>query len=78
MAQKEFSELQKWMVSFWSALLFLLIASPFMFKLTGRLFSELGLETEVGGCPNLTGLLIHAVVFAVLVRLMMLVPVPDY
>jgi len=70
------SELSKWMISFWSALLFLLIASPFMFKLTGGLFKSLGLKTQRNGCPNWIGLLIHAVVFALLIRLMMMIPLP--
>lgn len=74
--QKPLNESQKWMISLWSALLFLLIASPFMFKATGWIFSEVGLQTQQGGCPNWWGLIIHAVVFAVLIRVLMLIPLP--
>lgn len=70
------TETHKWIISLWSALLFLLIASPFMFKLTGSLFSLVGLETQQDGCPNLVGLCIHAFVFFLLTRLMMVVPLP--
>lgn len=73
---KSLNEANKWIISLWSALLFLLIASPFMFKLTGTLFSKLGLKTEQNGCPNWWGLVIHTVVFAVLVRVMMVVHLP--
>ena len=73
--KKPISEANKWMISLWSGLLFFLIASPFMFKLTGRLLSLAGLQIEKDGCPNLIGVGIHAVVFAILVRLMMLIPV---
>ena len=73
---KEISETQKWMVSFWSGLLFLLIASPFMYKLTGSLFSMLNINIESDGCPNYVGLIIHALVFVLLVRLMMYIPMP--
>lgn len=66
----------KLLISLWSALLFIAIAAPFTFKLTGQLFSKLGLKTQTGGCPNMWGLLIHTVVFAVLVWVMMLIPLP--
>jgi hypothetical protein len=72
--KKPISEANKWMISLWSGLLFFLIASPFMFKLTGGIFSSAGLQIEKDGCPNLIGVGIHAVVFAILVRLMMLIP----
>ena len=73
--KKPISEANKWIISLWSGLLFFLIAAPFMFKLTGSIFSSVGLQIEKDGCPNLIGVGIHAVVFAVLVRIMMLIPV---
>jgi len=72
--KKPISEANKWMISLWSGLLFFVIASPFMFKLTGDIFSSAGLKIEKDGCANLLGVGIHAVVFAILVRLMMLIP----
>jgi hypothetical protein len=74
--KKPLGEGQKWMISLWSALLFLIIASPFMFKNTGWFFSKVGLKTQQGGCPNWWGLIIHAIVFALLIRVMMLIPLP--
>lgn len=73
---KPLNEVQKWMISLWSALLFLFIASPFMFKITGRLLSNIGIIIEKNGCPNLLGMIIHTLVFAVLIRVMMLIPLP--
>lgn len=75
LCKKPISEANKWMISLWSGLLFFLIASPFMFKLTGGIFSSAGLQIEKNGCPNLLGVGIHALVFTILVRLMMLIPV---
>jgi hypothetical protein len=75
LCKKPISEANKWMISLWSGLLFFLIASPFMFKLTGGIFSSAGLQIEKNGCPNLLGVGIHAIVFTILVRLMMLIPV---
>lgn len=73
--KKPISETNKLMISLWSGLLFFIIAAPFMFKLTGGILSSAGLEIEKDGCPNLLGVGIHAVVFAILVRLMMLISV---
>ena len=72
------SESQKWVISLYTALLFLLIASPFMYRLTGGLTSSLGFESSNDGCPNLVGLVLHAVVFLVLVRVIMLLPLPGH
>jgi hypothetical protein len=73
--KKSISESNKWIISLWSGLLFFLIASPFMFKLTGGIFSSAGLKIQKDGCPNLLGVGIHALVFTILVRLIMIIPV---
>lgn len=65
---------QKWVVSLYCLILFLLIASPFMYKLTNSLTSLVGWETSENGCPNLGGLVLHAIVFGLLIRLLMLIP----
>ena len=68
------SNSQKWLVSFYTALLFLLIASPFMYRVTESLTNLMGLNTSNDGCPNMYGLLLHGLVFFLLVRLLMLIP----
>lgn len=73
--KKSISEANKWMISLWSGLLFFVIAAPFMFKLTGGIFSLVDLKIENDGCPNLLGIGIHSLVFAILVRVMMLIPI---
>jgi hypothetical protein len=71
---KELTEADKWSISFFSALLFILISSPFMFKLTGYIFSAIGLTIQDDGCPNCAGIIIHGIVFAILIKLSMLIP----
>uniref|UniRef100_A0A6C0D2B9 Uncharacterized protein n=1 Tax=viral metagenome TaxID=1070528 RepID=A0A6C0D2B9_9ZZZZ len=68
------SEGQKWVIGLYCALLFLLIASPFMYRLTNRITEMVGLETSYNGCPNMYGLVLHAIVFLLLVRVLMLIP----
>jgi len=71
------SEWQKWVISLWMALIFIIIASPFTFQLTNAVFSPIGLPTvNSNGMPTVSGLIIHAIVFGLLTRLVMLVPMP--
>lgn len=65
---------QKWVISAVSAAIFLLIGSPFMYDLTQRYIAQpLGLKfITAGGAVTITGLLVHALVFFLIVRLMMM------
>jgi len=70
--RKPYTDRDKWIVSIISGILFLIIASPYMYTLTDALFSTFGINTiKSSGAPNLTGLLIHTVAFVLIVRLLM-------
>lgn len=66
----------KWVISLWSGLVFLIIASSIMYRITGSVFGIFGLKIQNNGCPNWIGLLIHSVVFIILIRVMMEIPIP--
>jgi len=70
----DLNEKQKWIVGLYLALLFLLISSPFMYKITGSITHKLGWTTSTNGHPNASGLILHTVVFLLLVRVIMLIP----
>lgn len=70
----ELTEGEKWIISVWSAIMFVILSSPAAFKLTGKLTDKAGWKTSEDGCPNWWGIALHAVVFMVLVRLSMLIP----
>ena len=53
-------------------LLFILISSPCMYKITGKTTSLVNWETSSNGCPNLMGLLLHTIVFLVLVSVIIM------
>ena len=55
-----------------SAVLFLVIASPLMYKLVQAIFGFL-FTVAVDGCPTVAGLVLHSVVFGVLVYVLMVV-----
>ena len=69
---KHYTSKDKWIVSIISGLLFLLVASPFLFSLVNDLTKHLGLVVaSPSGCPTTAGLVLHAIVFTLIVRLMM-------
>lgn len=67
-----FSEEDKWRVSILAGLVFLLISSPLMYKITGSLGDCLNLDiSNSKGCPTTLGLLLHTVVYVVITKLLM-------
>jgi len=58
-------------ISVLSALIFLLVASPFMYKLTSSVF---GSSIASRGCPTLTGLFLHTAVFGLIIFGTMFIP----
>jgi hypothetical protein len=63
------SSSMKWQITFFSALIFLLVIHPFTYKLTQKLFGGiLGRIAESNGCPTTRGLALHTLVYILLVR----------
>ena len=62
------SSSQKWQITLFSALIFLLIVNPFTYKLTNSLFKGLLGPISVNGCPTFVGLVLHTIVYILLVR----------
>ena len=59
----------QWKISIFSALVFFIVASPFLFRLVDALTSPLGVHVvDINGAPTYLGLLIHALVFMLIVR----------
>jgi hypothetical protein len=69
---KPYTSKDKWIVSLIGGLLFLLIASPFLYEAVDSLTSSFGLKiADRDGCPNLAGVILHTGIFIVVVRLLM-------
>lgn len=69
---KPYTNRDKWIVAVLFGILFFILASPYMFKLTNSLVSTVGLyTTNVGGLPSLFGLIVHMIIFILMVRLLM-------
>jgi hypothetical protein len=66
------SSTSKWLISAMSGLIFFIVASPFLFNLTQRFIAKpLGLAFIDSQGPTYLGIAVHAVVFFLIVRLMM-------
>ena len=57
------------MCSLYVAILFLVISAPITYKFTNSLLKKVCVLANKNGCPTVCGLLIHAVVFMLLLRL---------
>jgi hypothetical protein len=59
----------KWKISFFSALIFLLVVHPMTYRITQKLFGGiLGRISDTNGCPTGIGLILHTIVYILLVR----------
>jgi hypothetical protein len=63
------SSSMKWQITFFSALIFILVIHPFTYQITQKLFGGiLGKISESNGCPTTRGLALHTIVYILLVR----------
>ena len=58
-----------------AAVLFLVVASPFMYNFVNMILGAI-VPVAVNGCPTLAGLILHTIVFGLLVFLLMKLQTP--
>tara|TARA_A200000113_G_C8764717_1_gene322286 strand:- start:194 stop:430 length:237 start_codon:yes stop_codon:yes gene_type:complete len=66
-----FENFQKWKYTLMTTVLFLLIANPYTYTLVNKLLGKIVKIAGPTGCPTSSGLLVHALVFTLLLRLLM-------
>ena len=59
---------QKWQISLFSGLIFLLVVNPYTYNLTNSLLGGIIGPIARNGCPTMVGLILHTVVYVLLVR----------
>ena len=63
------SSYTKWVISIFSAFIFILVIHPYTYLFTQKVFGGLlGKIAETNGCPTTRGLLLHTFVYILLVR----------
>ena len=65
------TEMDKARYSFYSALVFLILASPPVYKLVDQLLGSIVRIANPAGCATTVGLFVHAIVFGLIVFGMM-------
>ena len=60
---------EKWLCALGVTILFLVVSMPATYKLTNMLFKGVCVLASKNGCPTMCGILVHALVFLLLVRL---------
>ena len=58
-----------------AAVLFLVVASPFMYNFVNMILGSI-VPVAVNGCPTLAGLILHTIVFGLLVYVLMMLQTP--
>ena len=61
---------QKWKISFFSVLIFLLVVNPYTYKLVQKVLGPIigKIADPSTGCPTTLGLFVHTVVYLLIVR----------
>jgi hypothetical protein len=66
------SNMDKWIIAGIIGVLFILLASSWAFMASNFVFSKLGMPTVTKhGRPTIIGLVLHAIIFVIIVRLLM-------
>lgn len=68
---KYYNSLDKWRYSIYSAVVFLIISSPYTYTLVNKLLGKFVKISAPNGCPTSMGIFVHTIVFALIVRGMM-------
>ena len=71
---------KKWMISFISAVVFVIVSTPQTFKFTNDIFEKYFCIKTIDAFekPTWSGILLHGLVFMIITRLLMNYPVDDY
>jgi hypothetical protein len=70
--KKSISIEKKIKISFYSAMIFFFISSPFLYQFVQKTFGEYVTVADQTGCPTNQGLLLHTAVFFTIIFLSML------
>ena len=65
------SSSEKWKISLFSLVIFLIVVNPLTYSLTNRLLKPLVGPLVTNGCPTTLGIFIHSLVYFLLVRFSM-------
>lgn len=65
------SSLEKWKISLFSLVIFVIVVNPITYSFTNRMLKPLVGPLVLNGCPTALGIFIHSLVYFLLVRFSM-------
>ena len=68
---QETNNMDKWRYTLYIAVLFLLIINPLTYKFVNMLLGKIANVSDKSGCPTRVGMLIHALLFSLLFRVLL-------
>jgi|TARA_B100001287_G_C22490567_1_gene438743 hypothetical protein len=68
---KSLANYDKWKYTLQTTVLFLIVVNPLTYKLVNMLIGKFVKIANNKGCPTIAGMLVHALVFTLLLRLLM-------
>ena len=67
----------KWKYTIYTTFVFLIVINPYVYTIVNSITKYIfGLKiADTTGCPNMIGIIIHAIVFTIIIRLLMEIPI---
>ena len=65
------SNMDKWRWTLYTTILFLILVNPMTYKFVHKILGSFVKIADGNGCPTTSGMLIHAAVFTLLLRILM-------
>ena len=65
------SNADKWRYTLYTTVLFIIISCPYTYKLVNSIIGKIIPICNRQGCPTVSGLLVHALVFTLILRVLM-------
>jgi len=73
--KEELSNINKWKYTIYTSVILFLIFNPFTYKISNLILGKIIGITEINGCPTILGLIIHIIIFTLVIRYIMELPI---
>jgi hypothetical protein len=73
--KEELSNINKWKYTIYTSVILFLIFNPFTYKTSNLILGKIIGKTEINGCPTILGLIIHIIIFTIVIRYIMELPI---
>jgi len=65
----------KWKYTIYTSIILFIIFNPYSYKISNSIIGNIIGKTEIKGCPTILGLIIHIIIFTLVIRYIMELPI---